>query len=81
MKLDPVIAKFDKYMNPKKNIPYLRYKFFSYNQNEDQNIDDYVTELKIKSSRCEFGTLKESFIRDRIVAGTKDKRVQERLLR
>ena len=68
-------------MNPKKNIPYLRYKFFSYNQNEDQNIDDYVTELKLKSSHCEFGKLKESLIRDRIVAGTKDKRVQERLFR
>ena len=33
--------------------------------------------MKLKSSHCEFGTLKESLI----VAGTKDKRVQERLLR
>ena len=71
MKLAPVIAKFDDYMNPKKNIPYFRYKFFSYNQHEDQNIDDYVSELKLKSSHCEFGTLKECL---------KDRRVQERLL-
>ena len=81
MKLEPVIAKFDEYMNPKKNIPYLRYKFFSYNQIEGQSIDDYVTELKLKSSHCEFGTLKASLIRDRIVAGVKEKKVQERLLR
>lgn len=50
MKLEPVIAKFDEYMNPKKNIPYLRFKFFSYNQSEGQSIDDYVTELKLKLS-------------------------------
>ena len=81
MKLEPVLRKFDEYMNPKKNIPYLRYKFFSYNQSEGQNIDDYVTELKLKSTHCEFGLLKESLIRDRIVAGVRDTRVQERLLR
>ena len=63
-----------------KEHSYLRYKFFSYNQSEDQNIDDYVTGLKLKSSHCEFVKLKESLIRDRIVAGTKDKRVQGRLL-
>ena len=54
---------------------------YMHNQNEEQNIDDYVTELKLKSSHCEFGTLKESLIRDQIVAGAKDKRVPERLLR
>ena len=70
MKLEPVMAKFDEYMNPKKNIPYLRYKFFSYNQIEG-----------LKSSHCEFGTLKASLIRDRIVAGVNEKKVQERLLR
>ena len=80
MKLDPVIGKFVEYMNPKNNLPYLRYKFSLHNQNEEQNIDDYVTELKLKSSHCQFGTLKESLIRDQIVAATKDKRVPETLL-
>ena len=27
MKLEPVLRKFDEYLNPKKNNPYLRYKF------------------------------------------------------
>ena len=49
MKLEPALRKFDEYMNPKKNIPYLRYKYFSYNQSEGQNIDDYVTELNWKA--------------------------------
>ena len=30
MKLDPVIAKFDEYFSPTKNLPYTRFKFFTY---------------------------------------------------
>ena len=37
--------------------------------------------MKSRSHHCEFGTLKESLIRDRIVAGIKDAKVRERLLR
>ena len=40
MKLEPVLEKFDEYMNHKTTIAYLRYKFFSYNQSEGQNIDN-----------------------------------------
>ena len=81
MKLDPVIAKFDEYFSPRKNQPYTRFKFFTYNQANGQTIDEYVTELKSRSRHCEFGTLKESLIRDRIVAGIQDAKVRERLLR
>ena len=44
-------------------------------------IDDYVTELKARSQHCEFGDLRESLIRDKIVLGVQDKKIQERLLR
>ena len=81
MKLEPVIAKFDEYFNPRKNLPYTRFKFFTYNQVNGQTIDEYVTELKSRCRHCEFGTLKESLIRDRIVAGIQDAKVRERLLR
>ena len=81
MKLDPVIAKFDEYFSPRKNLPYTRFKFFTYNQTNGQTIDEYVTELKSRSRHCEFGSLKESLIRDRIVAGIQDAKVRERLLR
>ena len=81
MKLEPVIAKFDEYFNPRKNLPYTRFKFFTYSQANGQTIDEYVTELKSRSRHWEFGTLKESLIRDRIVAGIQDAKVRERLLR
>ena len=80
-KLQHVIDKLDEYLNPRKNITFLRFKFFSYNQGESQLIDDYVTELKARSQHCEFEALRESLIRDKIVLGVQDKKIQERLLR
>ena len=66
MKLNPVVAKFDEYFSPSKNLPYTRFKFFTYtgNQANGQSFDEYVRELKSRSRHCEFGTLKESLIRD-----------------
>ena len=52
MKLAPVLHKFLKYCNPRKNI--LRHKFFTYRKQEGQNFHDFVTELKKWSSKCEF---------------------------
>ena len=81
MKLKKVIEKFDEYMSPKKNITYMRFRFFSYNQVDGQSVDEYVTELKSRSEHCEFGELKNSLIKDKIVLGVNSKKVQERLLR
>ena len=81
MKLKKVIEKFDEYMSPRKNITYMRYRFFSYNQLDGQSVDEYVTELKSRSEHCEFGELKNSLVRDKIVLGVNSKKVQERLLR
>ena len=49
MKYDTVLQKFDAYFAPKKNITYLRYRFFSCNQWQGQKIDDFVTELKSRA--------------------------------
>ena len=56
MMLDQVIAKLYQYMNSRKNMLSLQYKFFSNNQNDVQNIDDYVTSWALKSSHCVFAT-------------------------
>ena len=44
-------------------------------------IDDYVTVLKRLAKECEFGTLSDGLLRDRIVCGVKDNTVRELLLR
>ena len=80
LKLQPILAKFEEYCLPRKNITYFRYKFFSYHQREGQSFDHYVTELKKLSSECELGTLMDSLIRDMIIVGITDNRLRERLL-
>ena len=55
--------------------------FFTYSQTNEQTIDKFITELKSRSRHCEFGTLRDSLIRDWIVTGIHHAKVRERLLR
>jgi len=69
-KVDKITKKFDEYCNPRKNVTWERHKFNTRNQQVGESIDQYVTDLKTKAQTCEFGTLKDSLIRDRIVCVT-----------
>ena len=46
----------------------------------DQNLHDFVTELKKWSSECEFNNLQDSLMKDIIICGTKDHSLHECLL-
>nr|XP_015840193.1 PREDICTED: uncharacterized protein LOC107399051 [Tribolium castaneum] len=76
-----VVNKFKDYCQPLKNITIERFNFNSIVQREGETFDSFVTELQNKAATCEFGTLKEGLIRDRIVYGIRDKALQKRLLR
>lgn len=80
-KLEDIILLFDKYCTPRKNTVFSRFKFFTRVQHEGETIDQYLTDLKIKASACEFGDQLESLLRDRIVLGVLDKKLQENLLK
>jgi hypothetical protein len=45
-----------------------------------ETIENYIKELKILSSTCEFETLKEFLIRDRIVGGINSEQIRSKLL-
>lgn len=76
-----VISKFDAYCQPRKNVVYERFKFFSRSQEEGEPVDKYVTDLRKQAALCEFEDQVDSLIRDRLVLGLRDKQIQERLLR
>ena len=50
-------------------------------QKENETFEQFVTDLKIKSQSCNFGSLSTSLIKDQIVIGIANKKVKERLLR
>ena len=81
MKYNEIIKHFDEYSSPQKNITFQRYKFFTCGQKEGQSFDQFVTELKKLSQECEFGELRNSFIRDVIIMGLSDNKLKERLQR
>ena len=51
------------------------------NQKEGERIDNFVSELKRLSLTCEFGDLKDSLIRDRIVGGVLSDELRGELLK
>ena len=76
-----LITAFNDYCSPKKNITFERHKFKTRNQGEKESIDQYVTELRILASTCEFETLKDGLIPHRIICGIQNQAMKERLLR
>lgn len=79
--LEMIIEKFENYCRPLKNLTFDRHKFFSRDQKDQESFEDYVRNLKILANACEFGDLKDSLIRDRIVCGIEDTNLKEKLLR
>ena len=75
------MEQFEAYFNPRKNITYSRFKFFTHHQEIGQPFDDYMTELGKLSGDCELEVLRELLLIDMLIIGLSDKKLQERLLR
>ena len=58
-----------------------RHNFFQRNQKPGEVFDDFLTDLRKLGADCEFGDLKDSLIRDKIVSGIESTQLKDRLLR
>ena len=79
--LKDVIDAFETHCNPKKNETVERYKFFTRVQEEGEPLEKFIVDLKILASTCNFTTLRESLVRDRIICGIRDSKPREDLLK
>ena len=80
-KIKPVLAKFDSYCEPRKNVPFERYRFIRRVQEPGKTYDQYRTSLRKLADGCEFATITpDEILRDRLVFGIRDAKVRERLL-
>ncbi|CAB4038668.1 Hypothetical predicted protein [Paramuricea clavata] len=59
--------KFKEICNPQGNVIMERHKFNVRNQRDGESIQSYVSDLRILADTCEYGTMKDEFIRDKIV--------------
>lgn len=74
-----VINAFESYFIVKKNIIYERAMFNRRTQKEGESVADFITALHTLVETCEYGSLQDELLRDRIVAGVRDERLSAKL--
>lgn len=79
--VEGVLKKLDEHFKLKKNVTVERHKFFTRDQKGNETIEQYIFELRKLSQTCEFGSLREELIKDRLVCGIGSSALRERLLR
>ena len=81
-KKEPMLQWFAKYCKPRKNILFERFRFNKRSQQAGETYDQYKTELRKLAEGSEFHTITpEEILRDSLVFGIRDVKLQERLLR
>lgn len=73
--------KFRELCNPLTNVVIERHNFHSRTQRTSENVQCFITALKILADSCEFENLKDSLIRDRIVCGVHSDSLRKQLLK
>ena len=78
-RITPLIERFRNYCLGKTNLTVVRYRFNSYRQ-MNESMDSYIAGLRARAANCEYGTLHDSLLRDRIICGVADDQLREKLL-
>ena len=69
------------HFEPKKYTTYERYLFNTRSQQPGESIDAFMTDLRKKAKNCNYGTLQDELLRDRLICGILDDNLRSRLLR
>ena len=72
--------RFQAYVQLKSKPIFAIYKLHSKIQEPRETVQQFVTALKLLVKDCEYGQAEDSFVRDRIVFGTKSAKVLEKLI-
>ena len=76
-----ILSKFQTYCVGETNETYERYTFNTRNQEPGETFDSYLKAIRTLAKTCNFGTLEDNLIRDRIVIGISDSATKKKLLR
>lgn len=80
VELKEILEKLENHFSPKPSVIVERFKFHSRSRLERENVAEFVAGLRRLSEHCQFGTTLEDMLRDRLVCGISDDRIQRRLL-
>ena len=79
-KYQQVLDKFNAEFSGEKRIVFNRFKFGEFQRPEAQPFDEFLSQLKYLTGKCEF-LEKDNMVRDKIIFSLKDKQLKEWLLR
>ncbi|RWS24326.1 hypothetical protein B4U80_10480 [Leptotrombidium deliense] len=79
--LKAAVAAFAAYCKPKANEIFATFQFHKREQREGEPFDKFLTDLKLLAKDCNFGTMEERIIRDKIVIGIRSDSGRTNLLR
>ncbi len=77
---DALTALLKKHYNPRPSMIVQRFKFNSRVKQTGESVADFVAELRRLSEHCQYGAVLDDMLRDRLVCGVNDSRIQRRLL-
>lgn len=66
-------------LTPEVNIRYERYIYNSMKQTEEESYQDYFLKLKTQSKLCEYKTMEDELLLDKIICSIKDVKLREKL--
>ena len=78
-KYTTVKARFDQHFVKKHNVIYERVKFNRRDQGEGETIDSFITNLYCLAGHCNYGTLHDELIQDRVVVALQNFKLSEKL--
>ena len=76
-----VVEKFDGYFVKRRNLIFERAKFNWRRQEEGEPVNDFIMDLYRLAEHCNYGTLHDELIRDRIVVGLRSAALSGKLQR
>ena len=80
LKFGEIVEIVQKHHDPKPSVIVQRYRFNSRSRRAGESVAAYVAELRHLSEHCEFGMTLNEMLRDRLVCGVEESKIQRRLL-
>lgn len=68
------------HFKPKKNVRAERHKFLSRQMKPDEELSDFIIELKMLADTCDYGTTLDMVISDKFILSMRDERIQRKLI-
>ncbi|XP_070537048.1 uncharacterized protein [Ptychodera flava] len=78
--IDKILELWTNYCAGTTNVIYERYVFNNRAQEQEESIEAYASVLRGLATTCNYGTLNDELIRDRIVCGLRENSVRRKLL-